>query len=93
MLEPGSDAERTLAAVHGQVFGAAMAEQRSTAVNDTRFYGLYHGMPAFCYGPRGENVHGFDECGHLDTLRQVTLSIAAFVTDWCGVRPLAATPG
>ena len=93
VLEPGSDAERTLAAAHHQVFGTEMKERRSTAVNDTRFYGLYHRMPALCYGPRGENHHGFDECGHLDTLRQVTLVIAAFVTDWCGVRPLAAAPG
>ena len=86
VLEPGSDAERVLAAAHAQVFGADMEERQSTAVNDTRFYGLYHRMPALCYGPRGANHHGFDECAHLPTLQQVTLSIACFVADWCGVR-------
>ena len=86
VLDPGSDAERVLAAAHRAVFGADMEERRSTAVNDTRFYGLYHRMPALCYGPRGENHHGFDERGHLDTLRQTTLSVALFVADWCGVR-------
>ena len=91
VLEPGSDAEAILAANHHQVFGAPMEERRSTAVNDTRFYGLYHRMPALCYGPRGENHHGFDECGHVETLRQITLSIAAFVADWCGLRPLPDT--
>ena len=92
VLEPGSDAEAVLAAAHQQVFGAEMEERRSTAVNDTRFYGLYHRMPALCYGPRGENVHGFDERADLDMLRQVTLSIAAFVADWCGVRPRQEHP-
>ena len=92
VLEPGSDAEAVLAAVHQQVFGTEMKERRSTAVNDTRFYGLYHRMPALCYGPRGENHHGFDERADLDMLRQVTLSIAAFVADWCGVRPRHETP-
>ena len=85
VLEPGSEAEAVLAANHAAVFGAPMEDRRSTAVNDTRFYGLYHRMPALCYGPRGANIHGFDECGHVETLRSVTLSIAAFVADWCGL--------
>ena len=88
VLDPGSEAERVLAAAHRQVFGSVMEERRSTAVNDTRFYGLYHRMPALCYGPRGVGHHGFDEAAHLPTLRQVTLSIACFVADWCGVREL-----
>ncbi|MGI4810086.1 MAG: ArgE/DapE family deacylase, partial [Janthinobacterium lividum] len=86
VLDPGSDAERVLAEAHQAVFGAPMEERRSTAVNDTRFYGLYHHMPALCYGPRGINVHGFDEAAHLPTLQQVTLAIACFVAKWCGVR-------
>ena len=86
VLDPGSEAERVLAAAHRRVFGAAMEERRSTAVNDTRFYGLYHRIPALCYGPRGVNHHGFDERAHLPTLQQTTVSIACFVADWCGVR-------
>jgi acetylornithine deacetylase len=90
VLEPGSDAEAVLASVHQQVFGAPMEERRSTAVNDTRFYGLYHHMPALCYGPKGENHHGFDERGKLESQRQITLAIAAFIADWCGLRPIAS---
>ena len=86
VLEPGSEAERVLAEAHRCVFGAEMEERRSTAVNDTRFYGLYHRMPALCYGPRGENHHGFDERANLPTLRQTTLAIACFIAEWCGVR-------
>ena len=93
VLDPGSDTERTLAAAHQAVFGEPMQERRSTAVNDTRFYGLYHRIPALCYGPRGENHHGFDERGHLDTLRQTTLAVALFIADWCGTRAVSPSPG
>lgn len=90
VLDPGTEAEAVLAEAHEAVFGATMEERRSTAVNDTRFYGLYHRMPALCYGPRGENHHGFDERGHLDTLRKTTLSVAMFIAAWCGVRPVGS---
>jgi acetylornithine deacetylase len=86
VLEPGSEAERVLAAAHAQVFGTPMEERRTTAVNDTRFYGLYFGIPGLCYGPKGEGAHAFDERTDLDHLRRTTLAIAAFIADWCGVR-------
>ncbi len=86
ILERGTDAEGVLAAAHQAVFGAPMEERLSTGVNDTRFYGLYYGMPGLCYGPLGEGAHAFDERAHLPTLKQTTLSIAAFIADWCGVR-------
>ncbi|MBX6743332.1 MAG: ArgE/DapE family deacylase [Acetobacteraceae bacterium] len=89
VLEPGTEAEAVLAAAHEQVFGARMEERRTTAVNDTRFYGLYFGIPGLCYGPRGEGAHAFDERTDLDHLRKTTLAIAAFIADWCGVRPRA----
>ncbi|WP_426959305.1 ArgE/DapE family deacylase [Muricoccus radiodurans] len=90
VLEPGSEAERVLGAAHEQVFGAPMEERRSTAVNDTRYYGRYFATPALCYGPRGEGAHAFDERTNLEALRQTTLSIAAFIADWCGVEEVSA---
>lgn len=87
VLEPGSEAEAVLAAAHWAVHGGAMPERRSTAVNDTRYYGLYMGVPGLCYGPRGEGAHGFDERTSLADLQTCTLTIAAFIADWCGVRP------
>jgi len=86
VLEPGSEAEAVLAAAHAQVFGAPMQERRTTAVNDTRFYGLYFGIPGLCYGPKGEGAHAFDERTDLAHLKKTTLAIAAFIADWCGVR-------
>ena len=87
VLEPGSEAEAVLAAAHAAVHGGAMPERLSTAVNDTRYYGLYMGVPGLCYGPKGEGAHGFDERTSLADLKTCTLTIAAFMADWCGVRP------
>ncbi len=87
VLEPGTEAERVLAEAHRAVHGGAMPERRSTAVNDTRFYGLYFGIPGLCYGPRGEGAHAFDERTSLADLRTCTLTIAAFIAGWCGVQP------
>jgi acetylornithine deacetylase len=85
VLEPGSEAESVLAAAHAQVHGGEMPARLSTAVNDTRYYGLQMGVPGLCYGPRGEGAHGFDERTSIEDLRRCTLTIAAFIADWCGV--------
>lgn len=87
VLEPGSEAEAVLAEAHRAVHGEAMGARLSTAVNDTRYYGLDFGMPALCYGPRGEGIHGFDERAEVESLKATTLAIAGFVADWCGVTP------
>jgi acetylornithine deacetylase len=87
VLEPGTEAERVLAAVHEQAFGAPMEARITTAVNDTRFYGLYFGIPGLCYGPKGEGAHAFDERTNLAHLERTTLSIACFIAAWCGTRP------
>ena len=88
VLEPGSDAEKVLAAAHAQIHDGQMPERRTTAVNDTRFYGLYYDMPALCYGPKGEGAHAFDERTNLAELRTCTLTMASFIADWCGLEAL-----
>ena len=85
VLEPGSEAEAVLARAHQAAFGEAMPARITTAVNDTRFYGLYFGIPGLCYGPKGEGAHAFDERTNLDHLRTTTLAIALFIAEWCGV--------
>jgi len=89
VLEPGSDAEAVLAAAHQAATGTEMPARVITAVNDTRFYGLYYGIPALCYGPTGENNHGFDERTNLAALQATTLAMACFISDWCGVEEVA----
>ncbi|MCX7374084.1 MAG: ArgE/DapE family deacylase [Alphaproteobacteria bacterium] len=88
VLEPGSEAERMLASAHNAAFGADMPARITTAVNDTRFYGLYFGIPGLCYGPKGEGAHAFDERTNLAHMKTTTLAMAAFIADWCGVEEL-----
>jgi acetylornithine deacetylase len=57
----------------------------ATSLNDARFYDRHFGIPAFCYGPVGERVHGFNERVNLQSLRETTKAIANFIALWCGV--------
>ncbi|AXI55147.1 acetylornithine deacetylase [Sulfitobacter sp. JL08] len=70
-----------------KVFGTGqkMKENKMTALTDTRFYGLYYGVPAFCIGPRAENIHGFDERVELESVRKLTVLLALFIAEWCGL--------
>lgn len=87
-LPPGSEAERVLSEVHAAVYGAPLVSHVSTGVADVRFYLNYYGIPALCYGPKGEGAHAFDERAHLPSLKQNTLAIATFIAEWCGVRAI-----
>ena len=89
VLEPGSEAEAVLAAAHASVHGGQMPERRTTAVNDTRYYGLYFDIPGLCYGPKGEGAHAFDERTSIEDLRKCTLTMATFIANWCGLSPRA----
>ncbi|MCA3272086.1 MAG: ArgE/DapE family deacylase [Roseomonas sp.] len=89
VLEPGSEAEAVLAAAHASVHGGILPERRTTAVNDTRYYGLYFDIPGLCYGPKGEGAHAFDERTSIEDLRKCTLTMATFIANWCGLSPRA----
>lgn len=88
VLEPGSDFENSMRAAHVRVHGADPGEVILPAVTDCRFYGRYYGIPSLSYGSTGGGSHGFDEAVDLASIRNVTLTIASFIVDWCGVRPL-----
>ncbi|MEH7342566.1 ArgE/DapE family deacylase [Bacillus sp. JJ1532] len=57
-----------------------------TATTDIRFFNLYYGIPATCYGPVGGNMHGADEWVDLESVKQVTKAYAAFILQWCKIR-------
>jgi acetylornithine deacetylase len=54
-----------------------------------RVYALYDSIPALCYGPYSENIHGFDERVSLASLKRITAIMARFVADWCGIEEIA----
>jgi acetylornithine deacetylase len=87
----GEDADPALAVMrdaYQAVCGAEIRENKMTALTDTRFYGLYYGIPSFCFGARAENIHGFDERVELDSVRTLTKVLAVFVAQWCGLNSL-----
>jgi acetylornithine deacetylase len=37
------------------------------------------------YGPVSEAIHGFDERVSVESIRQITKSIALFIAGWCDI--------
>ncbi|MBI3972057.1 MAG: ArgE/DapE family deacylase [Chloroflexi bacterium] len=79
------DLVRAVAASHAQVLGTPLPVGVSTASDDRRFFQLYHGIPAVCYGPIGGQLHAVDEWVDLESLRACTCVLAGVLIDWCGV--------
>lgn len=71
--------------VHQELTGKAPKSYVSTAVTDARYWQLYHGKPATCYGPRGGNTHAPDEWVDLPSVLETTKVLALSLMDWCGV--------
>lgn len=86
VLDNADAPEAALRAAYGTVFGREGPRERiMTALTDTRFYGLYHGIPSLCFGPVAENIHGFDERVDLASVKACTGVIALFIAEWCGL--------
>jgi acetylornithine deacetylase len=85
VLEPGSEAEAVLGRAHEAATGAPLKTFMTPGYLDTRVYALYDRIPALCYGPISENIHGFDERVSLASLKRITTAMALFVAEWCGV--------
>ncbi len=86
VFAPGSAAETLLADIHTQVLGYPLEPFSMTATSDTRFYDLYYGIPALCYGGHGRGMHAPSEAVDLASLKVTTEVIARFVSDWCGLQ-------
>ncbi len=84
-LPEGSDAERMLGNAHRAATGRELESFMTAGYIDTRVYALYDRVPALCYGPTSRNIHGFDECVSLSSLKRITTAMALFVAEWCGV--------
>lgn len=94
VLEPGSAAEAALAAAHAGATGKPLESFNTFGYLDTRVHALYDRVPALCYGPLAENIHGPDERVSLASVRRITGAMALYVARWCGLRPIEPTaPG
>ncbi|TXN68622.1 ArgE/DapE family deacylase [Methylobacterium sp. WL18] len=84
VLAEGSEAEAVLGRAHERAMGAKLQSFMSPSYLDTRVYALYDRVPALCYGPIAQNVHGFDERVSLASVQRCTTAMALFVAEWCG---------
>jgi len=75
----------TLKACHREVAGGPMELIASTATTDARFFQLYGGIPATCYGPQSGNTHGIDEWVSIASMMEVSAVLALFIARWCRV--------
>lgn len=87
VFKPGTAAEALLADIHRSVIGTPLEPLSMTATSDTRFYDLYYGIPALCYGGIGQAMHSPSEAVDLASLKKTTEIIALFVSRWCGLKP------
>lgn len=54
-----------------------------TGTTDAKYFNLYGGTPAVCYGPGGDNAHGIDESVSVGELLDSVTVIAWFIINWC----------
>jgi len=78
----------TLENAHEAITGNTLDRLSITATTDARFFGLYADTPALVYGPRAEDIHGFNERVELESVRRVTQTTALFIAQWCGLEPI-----
>jgi acetylornithine deacetylase len=79
---------RAVIACHDAAIGTDLPRYAATGLTDARFYRLYQGTEATCYGPDCDNIHGIDESVGLASLHGVTRSLALLVAAWCGTEPV-----
>ncbi|MGE0009094.1 MAG: ArgE/DapE family deacylase [Parvibaculaceae bacterium] len=84
-VAPRSEFLERLKTAHRTVAGGVPSELASTATTDTRFFQIYDGVPATCYGPVGGNFHGVDEWVDIESMLDVAVVLALFTADWCGL--------
>jgi acetylornithine deacetylase len=74
-----------LAAAHSHVMNKDAEWFASSATTDARSFNLYGAIPATCYGPEAQNIHGIDESVSIESTLRVAQVLALFMARWCGV--------
>jgi acetylornithine deacetylase len=74
---------QTLSKAYSGVHGDGPALEATTATTDARHF-IRSGIPAVCFGPRAEEIHGIDERVSLSSMVECARVLAHFALDWCG---------
>lgn len=85
VVDPTTEAMKTLADCHQAIVGGKLAINPSTATTDERFFLNILGIPATCYGPLGERIHAGEERVYLPSVLLSAKVMALFMLRWCRV--------
>jgi acetylornithine deacetylase len=77
---------QTLSGAYARLHGERPPALATTATTDARHF-VRMGIPAVCFGPRGEGIHGIDERVSLRSVIESAQVLGLFVRDWCGLVP------
>jgi len=77
---------QTLSGAYARLHGERPKAMATTATTDARHF-IRMGIPAVCFGPRGEGIHGIDERVSLRSVVESAQVLGLFVRDWCGLVP------
>ncbi len=76
----------TMAKGHfADVSGGFLRDYPATGLTDGRFFTLYQDTPVACFGPDAQEIHGIDESVGLDSMHDITRTIALTMAQWCGL--------
>lgn len=74
---------------YADLTGATLRDYPATGLTDGRFFTLYQDTPVACFGPDAQEIHGIDESVGLDSMHDITSTIALTMAEWCGVERVA----
>jgi acetylornithine deacetylase len=81
-LPPDSPLCRAMTVAHAAAHGAPPALVGTTGTTDARYYLNQAGVPALCYGPRVEGMHGVDERVELASVLAGARTLTRFMASW-----------
>lgn len=84
-IAPEEPLVQLLASHHQAMYGTPPEPNSGTGTNDMRYFNVYAGIPALCYGCNGFGAHEADEWLDLDSLVPTARVLAGTILDWCGV--------
>jgi acetylornithine deacetylase len=85
VVDPSVPAMRVLDDCHQAVVGGELTFHAGTATTDERFFLNNLGVPATCYGPKGERIHAGEERVFIPSIAQTARVLALYLLRWCGV--------
>jgi acetylornithine deacetylase len=86
VVDEGEPLVQALSGAYEKLHGVRPPALATTATTDARHF-VRRGIPAVCFGPRGEQIHGIDERVSLRSVVESAQVLGLFIRDWCGLVP------